>query len=247
MSREDVARKKYMAKIQKLMRLANNTSSPEEAASAISKAQAFMREHGISDTEVTFSEISSSSSKGAPSDAKKIPLYMAHLAATIEKAFAVKCVLTWRRTASWTLKRVVSFCGQDGRDVVAAYAFDVLSRQLRAARKNFKDTHLRRYARKNITALADQFCEGWAAGAYHAVSAMVLPEEQAQQMKAYAERMKSDGTEEAKTRLAKECNGHQQAAWLGYSEGKNAKVYHGVGTTHNEPGAIGFSSGSNNG
>ncbi|WP_336797598.1 DUF2786 domain-containing protein [Erwinia aphidicola] len=42
MVKDEGARKKYLAKIQKLMRLANNTSSPQEAASAISKAQAFM-------------------------------------------------------------------------------------------------------------------------------------------------------------------------------------------------------------
>lgn len=245
--RDDNARKKYMAKIQKLMRLANNTSSPEEAASAIAKAQAFMREHGISDTEVTFLEVSSSSSKGAPSDAKKMPLYMSHLASTIEKAFVVKCVFSWRMTSRWTPKRVVSFYGQDGRDVVAAYAFDVLSRQLRAARKSFHDSHLRRYARKNATALADKFCEGWASGAFHAVNALVISEEQSQQMQAYSEKMKSDGVVEAKTREAKQCSGHQKAAWLGYSEGKNARIHHGVSTTHKDPEALGFNAGGNHG
>jgi len=234
MSRDEVARKKYMAKIQKLMRLANNTSSPEEAASAIAKAQAFMRQHGISDTEVTFSEISSSSSKGAPSDARKIPLYMSHLAATIEKAFAVKCVFSWRRTSTFALKRVVSFYGQDGRDVVAAYAFDVLSRQLRAARKNFKSKYT------NSISLIDKFCEGWAAGAYHAVSEMVLSEEQSQQMKDYEEHMTQDGVKTAETREAKESPLSGQAAYMGYSEGRNARVHHGVSSDHKEPTGIGF-------
>ncbi|WP_288429391.1 DUF2786 domain-containing protein, partial [uncultured Pantoea sp.] len=59
----DAAKKKYLAKIQKLMRLAENTSSPAEAANALSKAQAFMKEHGLSETEVVFSEISTSVSK----------------------------------------------------------------------------------------------------------------------------------------------------------------------------------------
>lgn len=245
--RDGNARKKYMAKIQKLMRLANNTSSPEEAASAIAKAQAFMREHGISDTEVTFSEISSSSSKGAPSDAKKMPLYMSHLASTIEKAFAVKCVFSWRRTASYALRRVVSFYGQDGRDIVAAYAFDVLSRQLRAARKNYQDTHLRRYVRKNKAALSDKFCEGWVSGAYHAVNALVISGVQSQQMQAYTEKMESEGVAAVKTREAKQCNGHQQAATLGYSEGKNARIHHGVSTTYKDPEAIGFRHGGDHG
>ncbi|HIA7423700.1 TPA: DUF2786 domain-containing protein, partial [Escherichia coli] len=40
---------KYIAKIKKLLRLARGTSSPEEAANAIAKTQAYMRQHGISE------------------------------------------------------------------------------------------------------------------------------------------------------------------------------------------------------
>lgn len=174
----------------------------------------------------------------APSDAQKMPLFMSHLAATIEKAFAVKCVFSWRRSSAGNLKRVVSFYGQDGRDVVAAYAFDVLTRQLQAARRKFKAKEAWRY--KNPITLADKFCEGWASGAYHAVTALVLSEEQGQQMEAYAEKMKSDGVAAAKTRDAKKCNGHLQAARLGYSEGKNAKIHHGVSTAYQAPAAIDF-------
>lgn len=41
------AKKKYLSKIQKLMRLAENTSSHAEAASAMPIAQAFMREPSL--------------------------------------------------------------------------------------------------------------------------------------------------------------------------------------------------------
>lgn len=227
-SGNDAARKKYLAKIQKLMRLAKNTSSPQEAANALSKAQAFMREHGLSESEVTFSEISTSSSKGAPSDAVKIPKYMGHLGAVIEKAFGVKCIYSWRTTPSRAYKRVVNFYGHDGRDIVAAYVFDVLTRQLKNARENFKKEHCYRHSAAKATALADKFCEGWAAGAYHAVQEMVLREEQAEQLKSYSEQLASQGVKEAKVRSAKDTKGSNQAGHLGYCEGKNAKVYHGV-------------------
>lgn len=233
MKKDESARKKYLAKIQKLMRLADNTSSPQEAASAISKAQAFMREHGITDTEVTFSDISTSSSKGTPSNAVNIPRYMSILAGTIEKAFGVNCIFTWRRTASLSRKRVVSFYGQDGRDIVAAYAFDVLTRQLRAARKKFMVKEAWRY--KNPIMLADKFCEGWASGAWHAVSKMVISESQTQQMEAYNARMQENGVVEAKSRKAKNCSGQERAEWAGYSEGKNARIHHGVNSSHVDP------------
>lgn len=241
----EVARKKYLAKIQKLMRLAGNTSSPEEAASAISKAQAFMREHGISDTEVTFSEISTSSSKGAPSDAEKIPKYMSILCGVIEKAFGVKCILTWRWTNySRRPKRVVSFYGQDGRDVVAAYAFDVLTRQLRSARREFQQRYCRHYGKSVSVSMADNYCEGWVSGAWYAVQEMVITEAQSAQMKSYTE---SKGMKSAKTRDARECGGKNIALRAGYRDGEKAKLYHGVNTHHKDPAQIEFVSGGSDG
>ncbi|MCU5775192.1 DUF2786 domain-containing protein [Winslowiella arboricola] len=234
-SSNEAARKKYLAKIQKLMRLASNTSSPHEAASAMAKAQAFMREHGLSESEVTFAEISTSASKSAPSDAVKMPYYMIILASTVEKAFGVRSIYGWRWTSSRKPKRVVSFYGHDGRDIAAAYVFDVLTRQLRAARKEFQRDHCWRYRQSKIVALADKFCEGWVSGAWHAVQAMAVSEEQQEQMAAYTDRMKADGVKEAKAREAKECSGNQKAAWLGYQEGKNTKLYHGVDGQQTEP------------
>ena len=70
-----------------------------------------MKEHGLSESEITFSEISTSESKSAPSDAEKLPRYMSFLCSTIEKAFAVKCPVSWRLTPSFTRKRVVKFYG----------------------------------------------------------------------------------------------------------------------------------------
>ncbi|QEW31987.1 DUF2786 domain-containing protein [Erwinia billingiae] len=241
----ETSRKKYLAKIQKLMRLAGNTSSPEEAASAISKAQAFMREHGISDTEVTFSEISTSSSKGAPSDAEKIPKYMSYLCSTIEKAFGVKCLLTWRWTNySRRPKRVVSFYGQDGRDVVAAYAFDVLTRQLRTARREFQKAYCTHYVRSVSISLADNYCEGWVSGAWHAVQEMVITEAQSEQMEAYTERKSMSA---ARTRDARECRGKDIALQAGFRDGEKTKIYHGVDTTHKESVQIELGSRNSNG
>lgn len=241
----DMARKKYLAKIQKLMRLAGSTSSPEEAASAISKAQAFMREHGISESDVTFSEISTSASKGAPSDAKKIPKYMSILCAIIEKAFGVQCLLAWRWTNEYRRpKRIVFFYGQDGRDVVAAYAFDVLTRQLRSARRTFQQEYCAHYSKSVSVSLADNYCVGWASGAWHAVQEMVITEAQSEQMKAYLE---SAETEEAKTREARDCAGKAIARRVGYRDGEKARLYHAMHTHHQDPAQIECGAGQSDG
>lgn len=236
---DNAAKKKYLAKIQKLMRLAENTSSPAEAASALSKAQAFMKEHGLSESEVIFSEISTSESKSAPSDAEKLPRYMNFLCLTIEKAFAVKCLLSWRRTPSFTRKRVVKFYGLDGRDVAAAYIFDVLTRQIKQARKEFQVSHCGRLPAKRKAQLADQFCEGWASGAYHAVQELVISEEQESKMSAYTEKLNNEGVGEAKTRKSKDADKPSHAKYLGYREGMHAKVFHGVNGQSNSPSLLG--------
>jgi hypothetical protein len=242
---DEKAKKKYLAKIQKLMRLAENTSSPAEAANALSKAQAFMREHGLSESEVVFSEISTSESKTSPSDAEKLPRYMGFLVATIEKAFAVKCLVSWRSTPSFRLKRVVKFYGLDGRDVAAAYIFDVLTRQIKQARKDFQANHCSWLRSKRKATLADQFCEGWASGAYHAVKALEVSEEQESKMNAYAEKLRDEGVREVKTRKTEKSDKPSHAAYLGYREGMHAKVFHGVNGHSNSPALIGLEGGGN--
>lgn len=236
---DSAAKKKYLVKIQKLMRLAENTSSPAEAASALSKAQAFMREHGLSESEVIFSEISISESKSAPSDAEKLPRYMSFLCSTIEKAFAVKCLVSWRLTPSLNRKRVVKFYGLDGRDIAAAYIFDVLTRQIKQARKEFQLTHCRNLAAKRKAQLADQFCEGWASGAYHAVQELVISEEQSSKMNAYSEKLNDEGVGEAKTRNSTKSDKPSAATYLGYKEGMHTKVFHGV-DGNNSPALLGL-------
>lgn len=235
----DAAKKKYLAKIQKLMRLAENTSSPAEADNAISKAQAFMKEHGLSETEVVFSEISTSVSKSAPSNAEKLPEYMAILAMTVEKAFAVKCLVSWRLTANHHYKRVVKFYGLDGRDVSAAYIFDVLTRQIKQARKQFQNDHCGRYMPKHKAKLADEFCKGWASGAYHAVKKMAISEDQELKMSSYAKKIAEDGVGEAKSRRSSG-DDNSYAAYMGYREGSKAKVYHGVDGSSDKTKMIGL-------
>ncbi|HCN0235089.1 TPA: DUF2786 domain-containing protein, partial [Escherichia coli] len=85
---------KYIAKIKKLLRLARGTSSPEEAANAIAKAQAYMRQHGISENDAELFDIQDAASAGAPSDASTPPRYMHILCDLVCKAFGVECYIS---------------------------------------------------------------------------------------------------------------------------------------------------------
>lgn len=68
----DAARQDQLIKrIRKLLALSRNNSNPHEAGQALSRAQALMRKHGITELDTDISVIKTSSSKGAPSEAKK--------------------------------------------------------------------------------------------------------------------------------------------------------------------------------
>lgn len=110
-----VNKEKYLAKIKNLIRLAKGTSSPEETANVMAKVQAYMREYGLSETDVEFSAIKESSSAGAPSDAAKPPAYMHALACLICRAFGVKAYFSGEWRSIGTLKRLVRFYGPGER------------------------------------------------------------------------------------------------------------------------------------
>ncbi len=223
-------RKRYLNKIRKLMNLANNTSSPAEAASALSKAQAFMREHGYSESEVQFSEISTSETKSAPSNAEKLPKYMTILIASVEKAMGVKALIRWRITDAGHAKRVIKFYGLDRRDVTAAYVFDVLTRLIKKARKEFQSTYCPFMNSAQKSRAANQFCDGWASGVYYAISEFIVPDEQIEKMDAYTESLRRDGLEVAKEQREQSQKGRKDSAYkfLGYVEGKKAAIFQGV-------------------
>ncbi|HIA7945770.1 TPA: DUF2786 domain-containing protein, partial [Escherichia coli] len=84
----DAARQEQLIKrIRKLLALSRNNSNPHEAGQALSRAQALMRKHGITELDADISVIKTSSSKGAPSEAEKVPVWMGRLMNVVAGAF----------------------------------------------------------------------------------------------------------------------------------------------------------------
>ena len=223
-------KEKYLAKIKKLLRLARGTSSPEEAANAMAKAQAFMREYGLSESDVEFATINTADSAGAPSDAARSPAYMHHLANMLCRAFGVECYFSgsWRSTGS--LKRFVRFYGPGQRAEIAAYAFDVLSRQMKLARKEYQTRHCKRCKPATRIARGDQFCEGWVGGASGIITSFGISPEEKGMLERYTKKLHAEkGLCEGEARSAKSCRGSDDAVGAGYLAGKSARLHHGVG------------------
>lgn len=223
------SKSKYLAKIKKLLRLAKGTSSPEEAANAISKAQAYMRQHSISETDAELSEVQEATSAGAPSDASTSPRYMHHLCRVVCNAFGVECYISGDYRASGSLRRNVHFYGPDSRPEIAAYAFDVLSRQMMAERKKYQGKHCKRCKPSTRVARGDQFCEGWVFGASKVIAVYEVSSEEKSRLELYKDNLHSlKGLRDGEMRTAKTCRGAEFAATAGYIAGKNARLHQGI-------------------
>jgi len=221
---------KYLAKIKKLLNLARRSSNSHEAATALNQAQALMRKHKLSQNDVDLLDITSKASKGAQSHAQCIPQYMTLLGQLICRAMGVNCYYSFQRNYMNNQKQnTVIFYGPDERPEIAAYAFDVLSRQMVKARRTFIGS-----LRKNIkpatkTARADQFCEGWAEGAYQAIEPFIVTETEKTLMANFLAKMKKEQElSDLKPREAKKCRGDQDAAEAGFNAGLKARLNHGV-------------------
>lgn len=235
-------KEKYLAKIKKLLNLARKTSNPNEAANAISMAQKLMREYGISEAEAGFCDISEACSKGAPSDASAPPNYMGYLVQVVSKSFGVGALFTWRYDVRRLVaRRCVRFYGPGTRPEVAAYAFDVLSRQMVKARKEFMATLRKSIKPSTKTARADLFCEGWVSGVWQVLEEFNPREEEVTLMEAYRQHLRKTGDiSESKLREAGNARGgSDDAVYSGYEAGMKAKLSRGVNGSAREPLAIG--------
>lgn len=213
---------KLLAKIKKLMNLARKNTNPHEAALALERAQKLMREHQLTETDVALTEVSEASSAGAPSDAVKIPMYMSKLIRIVRQAFGVQSYLHWRHN-----KRTVVFYGPAERPQVAAYAFDVLTRQMMSARREFSAGQRKSIKRTTKIGRADAFCEAWVTGAYQVIEDFAVTPAEQDLMAVYFQKI-SEGFTSVVPRDAKKVRGDDGARGAGFRAGQNARLNHGV-------------------
>ncbi|UAN55468.1 DUF2786 domain-containing protein [Serratia sp. JSRIV004] len=233
-------KEKYLAKIKKLLNLARKATNSNEAAAALRQAQNLMKQHGVSESEAEFIDISEASTKGSPSNAQTPPKYLGWLVEVINRAFGVQAMFDWRYGKYGTPHRVVTFYGPDSRPQIAAYAFDVLARQMTAARKNFIAKIHKNTKPATKIARADLFCEGWANGVYQIVAELAPTESETTLMAAYKQRQMDSGTMKTSAyREARECSRSNEASVAGFVAGRQAQLNHAVNGATNETKLIG--------
>lgn len=216
---------RLMKLIRKLLALAKSNSNAHEAGQALSRAQKLMQKYGISELDAESSSVQESQTQGAPSDAVKVPQWMNSLVWLMNRAFGCRAYYSWQQAWSGDNHRVVVFCGFGERPAVAAYSFDVLSRQLKMATTAYLKTQSKRLKLATRRARADQFREGWVEGVRRVVVDFGPSQQESQIMVHYLESLTLDQT---KLREARECRGADIARGNGFVAGKNARLYHGV-------------------
>lgn len=146
-------RDKIIDKIKKCLAL-SASSNEHEAAAALRQANKLMEQHGITDLDVMAAEACESRAK---SGAATTPSnWESSLAGHVARGFSVRVIFAagWK-TGEWI------FIGTGAGPEVAQYAFSVLLRQAKKARKAHIDDRLRRCRPGIRTRRADLFCEGW--------------------------------------------------------------------------------------
>ncbi|HDL8234110.1 TPA: DUF2786 domain-containing protein [Yersinia enterocolitica] len=222
-------KEKYLQRIKKLLAMARNNSSAEEAALAMSRAQKLMSEHKLNEHDVDVMDINEAATQKAPSHAEKMPEYMAILAEMVARVFGVKFYTShgcdqWNKPA----KRTIHYYGPDERPQIAAYSFEVLGKQLAKARREYIATMRKNIKPATKIARADTFCSAWVNGAYAVVSDFVVTEAEATLIEAYRERKLSKGMKTLEPRKPGKARGTDDAEIQGYSAGRNAQLHHAV-------------------
>lgn len=220
--------------VRKLLKLGRSNSNAHEAGLALQRAQKLMARYGISALDAGLTSVREASSRTAPSDAEKVPEWMVTLVRGVCHAFGCCAYYSWRQTSAG-YRRSVTFYGFSEKPEIAAYAFDVLTRQLKDATNSYLKTQSKRLKLATRRARAEQFRDGWVCGVREVISATDISSEEQQVMSHWLE---SRSMKTVTTRELKACRGADTARYQGYEAGQNARLHQGV--SGRGPAAIGY-------
>lgn len=206
-----------LEKIKKCLAL-SKSANEHEAAQAMKQAQALMKKYEVDAVDVALSEVSE---KGCDRQmAFKLASWQWEVAKMVADIFGCE---------SYKRGKTMMFYGLGNRAEIAAYTFDVVYRQISVARREFlKACQARKPA--NRTYLADQFCEGWLAGAWNKVKKFEMSDEEKTVMDGYTEKehkgMPIAATRDAKSSELEGTSVALAALMLGNEAGKKVQLHH---------------------
>ena len=220
-------------KIRACLARANSPGASEnEAETALRQARKLMEMHGLSETDMAASEIHEQ--EAHVSSNSRPPMWVAMVENLICKYFQVAAI--WHVGYDMGFRRektTVKFIGREPSAEIAAYAFQVLYRQLRRDRANHLKKIHKRTKQANRTAKADAYAEGWVISVADKVRDFLhdMNDETRTAVDAYLERKgsKPESMTPKSSTDRKGVRGIDGDRWAGFSDGKKANLNHGVG------------------
>lgn len=209
-----------LARIRKCLAL-GRSANEHEAAAALSKARALMDAHGLTDSDVALSEVWEASVKG--SGAQRPSAWEEVLCMTVRRMVGVDVVL------GSDLKRI--YIGVGAAPAIATYAFAVLFRKLKAARRDYIRSHLKCCSVARKRQRADAFCEAWAVSVHRQVAALMPKSAPNDLVGQYiARRFGSLSTIDPRAASTKG-RSTERDRWNGMDAGRDVELNAGVGTS----------------
>lgn len=207
----DSTRKSIISKIQKCLALSDQ-DNPNEAATALKQAIAMMEKYGITKSEVELAQITES--KADLKVAQKPENHVWSLCTVIKLAFGVDF---------YKQGKDMVFYGINDKAAIASYAFDVLFRQLKKARKEYSNSIREVYSMLPLHTrrkMINDFSAAWIAGVHSKVVNFAMTEQESTLMKKY--------TASLNARVISSRSGRpriSEAVQAGLKEGKRVEIY----------------------
>jgi len=212
----------------------SKSSNEHEAALAIKQMQALMQKHNLNEQHILAADVKEHLFE---LNVRKPADWVLQLHNTISQALDCESII--RGGGEWEADLV--FVGVGSAPEVAAYAFEVLFRQLKQNRADFIKTQLFRFKRSNKTKFADAYCMGWVRNVYSKVKNLNPNIEVKNKINAYYQTQFNNWDPEkvfeGNKRYKEEDSTAQTAMLLGYREAKEVNLF--VATEHAEKVQIG--------
>ena len=210
-------KQKVLEKIKKCLAL-GESANEHEAAQAIRQAQILMKKYGISEIDV---ELSAVTEKGVPV-AATLPTWHQILISQCAKAFGVECY----QHTQWGLAEA-RFFGLGIKPELAAYAYEVLLRQLKKERREYIKNELKAVRlSRNKTARADQFCTGWVYAIVQKVKEFATEPEEKEVLNHYHKQLGEMGQAKKRDVHGGSKASREQDLAAGVRKGREAQLYH---------------------
>ncbi len=210
---------KILERIRKLLAL-SQSSNQHEAAIALNRAQKLMAEHGVTDIDLELADISREDVHACNS--RKPPMWVVYLTSTIGEAFGCHPVIIGKMRGS-----DVAFIGPDPQPQIAKYAYEVLYRQVNAARTQHIQEQNSRIKRSTKTRRGDEFAKGWVIAVHNKIQKFANSEKTELLIAHFMEREFNE-LETAKGREQKTNRRDSASRVMGHIAGQKAQLNHGV-------------------